>query len=173
MFENVQFFSHLHLKYAKRAIMTQKFFFLTNINMGIKKRRILCWFQICWCRLKQMPLKKARAKKLCKFWVFSILCIFHGFLLLTFVRGISESRHQWIWNQHKILRIFYTHIDIFKGKNCWVIIALFVILKCKCEKNWEQFWEYCGAASLFHLCLLWTQFWNTSHSITIWSRNTL
>ncbi len=26
MFENVQFFSHLHLKYAKSAIMTNKFF---------------------------------------------------------------------------------------------------------------------------------------------------
>jgi hypothetical protein len=37
MFENVQFFSHLYLKYAKSAIMTQKNFFLKNINMGIKK----------------------------------------------------------------------------------------------------------------------------------------
>jgi hypothetical protein len=37
MFENVQFFSHLHFKIAKSAIMTQKFFFLKNINMGIKK----------------------------------------------------------------------------------------------------------------------------------------
>jgi hypothetical protein len=36
MFENVQFFSHLHLKHAKSAIMTQTFFFLKNINMGIK-----------------------------------------------------------------------------------------------------------------------------------------
>jgi hypothetical protein len=31
------FFSHLHFKIAKSAIMTQKFFFLKNINMGIKK----------------------------------------------------------------------------------------------------------------------------------------
>jgi hypothetical protein len=30
MFENVQIFSHLHLKYAKSAIMTPK-----NINMGM------------------------------------------------------------------------------------------------------------------------------------------
>jgi hypothetical protein len=30
IFENVQFFSHLHLKYGKS-------FFLKNINMGIKK----------------------------------------------------------------------------------------------------------------------------------------
>ncbi len=37
MFENVQMFSHMHLNYAKSAIMTQKFFFLKNINMGIKK----------------------------------------------------------------------------------------------------------------------------------------
>ncbi len=37
MFENVQFFSHLHLKYTKSAIMTPKNFFLKNINMGIKK----------------------------------------------------------------------------------------------------------------------------------------
>jgi hypothetical protein len=34
MFENVQFFSHLHLKYAKSAIMTQKKFFLKNFDMG-------------------------------------------------------------------------------------------------------------------------------------------
>jgi hypothetical protein len=31
------FFSHLHLKYAKSAIMTQKKFFFKNIIMGIKK----------------------------------------------------------------------------------------------------------------------------------------
>ncbi len=36
MFENVQFFSHMHFKIAKSAIMTQKKFFLQNINMGIK-----------------------------------------------------------------------------------------------------------------------------------------
>jgi hypothetical protein len=37
MIESVQFFSHLHLKYAKSAIMTQKIFFFKNIIMGIKK----------------------------------------------------------------------------------------------------------------------------------------
>ncbi len=36
MFENVQFFSHLHFKIAKSAIMTQKIFSLKNIIMGIK-----------------------------------------------------------------------------------------------------------------------------------------
>ncbi len=78
------------VKYAKSAIMTQKKIFLKNINMGIKKRRILCWSQICWCRLKQMPLKKARAKKLCEFWVFSFLCIFSWFFAFNFC-----ERHFW------------------------------------------------------------------------------
>jgi hypothetical protein len=36
MFENVHFF-HVHLKFAKSAVMTQTNFFMKNINMGIKK----------------------------------------------------------------------------------------------------------------------------------------
>ncbi len=59
----------------------------------------------------------------------------HSFLALAFFRGICLSRHQQIWIQHKILRFFDTHIDTFPKKNFWVIIALFAILKCKCEKN--------------------------------------
>ncbi len=82
-----------------------------------------------------MPLKKARAKKLCEFWVFSFLWFFRGFLLLTFVRGMSESRHQRIWNQHKILRFLIPILIFFKQKIFWVIIALFAYFKCKCEKN--------------------------------------
>jgi hypothetical protein len=36
MFENVQFFSHLHLKYAKSAIMTKKKF-LEKYQYGYQK----------------------------------------------------------------------------------------------------------------------------------------
>jgi len=36
MFENVQFFSHLHLKYAKSAIITQKKF-LDKYQYGYQK----------------------------------------------------------------------------------------------------------------------------------------
>jgi hypothetical protein len=32
----------IRIKIAKSAIMTQKNFFLKNINMGVKKGRILC-----------------------------------------------------------------------------------------------------------------------------------
>ncbi len=60
----------------------------------------------------------------------------HSFLALAFFRGICLSRHQRIWNQHKILRFFDTHIDILEEKIFGVIIALFAILKCKCEKNY-------------------------------------
>ncbi len=52
MFENVQFFSHLHLKYAKSAIMTQKIFFLKNINMGIKNAEFYADFKFVDADLK-------------------------------------------------------------------------------------------------------------------------
>ena len=114
MFEIVQFFSHLHFKIAKSAIMTQKNFSWKISIWVSKKRRILCWFQIRWCRLKQMPIKKLESKNYANFEYFGFCAFFRGFLLLTFVRGISESRHQRIWNQHKILRLFDTHIDILQ-----------------------------------------------------------
>ncbi len=82
-----------------------------------------------------MPLKKLEPKNYANFEYFRFCAFFRGFWHLTFVRGISESRHQQIWNQHKILRFFDTHIDKFQEKFFWVIIALFAILKCKCEKN--------------------------------------
>ncbi len=135
MFENVQFFSHLHFKIAKSALMTQNFFSWKISIWVLKTRRILCWFQIRWCRLEQMPLKKARAKKLCEFWVFSFLCIFSWFFAFNFVRGISESRHQWIWNQHKILHVFDTHNDNFQEKKFLVHNSTFWHLKMQIEKN--------------------------------------
>ncbi len=100
-----------------------------------KKRRILCWFQIRRCRLNQMPQKKLEPKNYAKFEYFRFCAFFCGFLLLNFVRGISESRHQRIWNQHKIMRFFDTHIDIFQEKNFWVIMALMQILNANATKN--------------------------------------
>jgi hypothetical protein len=55
MFETVQFFVHLHLKFAKNAIMTPKKFSLKNINLN---------------RLKQMPLKKPIAKNYASLIIF-------------------------------------------------------------------------------------------------------
>ncbi len=71
-------------KVCKMCYYDPKIFFFKNINMGIKKRRILCWFQIRWCRLKKMPSKKARAKQLGEFWVFLFLCIFSCFFSFNF-----------------------------------------------------------------------------------------
>ena len=109
-------FFAIAFKVCKKVLLWPKKFFSWKISLWVsKKRRILCWFQIRWCRLKQMPLKKARAKKLCEFGEFRFCTFFRGFLLLTFVRGLTW-KHQQIWNQHKILRFFDTHIDIFKKK---------------------------------------------------------
>jgi hypothetical protein len=55
-------------KVCKKCYYDPQKFFLEKYHYGYPKRRILCWFQIRWCRLKQMPLEKARAKKLCEFW---------------------------------------------------------------------------------------------------------
>jgi hypothetical protein len=66
-----------------------------------EKRRILCWFQICWCRLSEMPLTKVRSKKPRKNQNTQNSL---SFLALTFFRGLCLSRHRRIWNQHKILR---------------------------------------------------------------------
>ncbi len=143
MFENVQFFSHLHFKNAKSAIITQKKFFLQIINMGIKKLRILCWFQIRWCRLSEMTLTKVKSKKNHeKMHKNENTQNLHSFLGPTFFRGICLSRHQRIWNQHKILGFFIPILIFFKKKFFWFIIALFTILKCKCEKT-VHFQTFC------------------------------
>jgi hypothetical protein len=98
---------------CKRCHYDPKKLFLKIINMG-KKRRILCWFQIRWCRLSEMPLIKVKNKK---------------------PRKNAQKRKLPI-------------LIIFKEKNFWVIIALFSILKCKCEKT-LHFQTLCKSKKLF------------------------
>jgi hypothetical protein len=80
-----------------------------------------------------MPLKKARAKNYVNFDYFRFCAFFHGFLLLNFVRGISESRHQRIRFSIKFCVFLIPILIFFKKKIVWVIIALFAVGKC--EKN--------------------------------------
>jgi hypothetical protein len=56
--------------------MTQKNFFLINVNMGIKKTQNFMLISNSLMPTETNAPKKARAKKLRKFWVFSFLCIF-------------------------------------------------------------------------------------------------
>jgi len=66
MFENVQFSSHLHLKYAKSAMMTQKIFF-EKYQYGYQKNaEFYADFKFVDADLNKCP-KIARAKKLCEF----------------------------------------------------------------------------------------------------------
>ncbi len=103
----------------QKVLLWPKKLFLEKYQYGIKKRRILCWFRICWCWLSEMPLTKVKSKKLQKNAQKQKYSKSHSFLALTFFRSICLSRHQLIWNQHKILRFFDTHIDIFQEKSFW------------------------------------------------------
>ena len=122
----------------QKVLLWPQNFFSWKLSIWVSKtRRILCWFQIHWCRLSELPLTKVKSKKpRKKTHKNQNTQNSHSFLALTFFRGICLSRHQRIWNQHEILRCLVTHFDIFKKKIFGVIIALFPILKCKCEKNY-------------------------------------
>ena len=64
MFENVQFFSHLHLKYAKSAIMTQKKNFLEKYHYGYQKNaEFYADFKFVDAGFQEMPLTKVKSKK--------------------------------------------------------------------------------------------------------------
>jgi hypothetical protein len=102
---------------SRNLAFCPKNLFLEKFNMGIKKRRILCRFQIRWCH---MPLKKAWAKKLCEFWIFSFLCIFSWFFAFNFYLGTTA--------------FFYTLLIFFKKKYFWVIIALLQTVNANAKK---------------------------------------
>ena len=107
MFENVQFFRICILRF-------QKVLLLKNINMGIKKRRCLCWFQIRCCRLKQMPIKKLEPKNYAKFeYLFSCLCIFSWFFASDLC-GLMISEMT-LSNQSHFPRFFQSPEDDLPG----------------------------------------------------------
>ncbi len=135
MFENVQFFSHLHFKIAKSAIMTQKIFFLKIIIMGIKNMQNFMLISNS-LMLSEMPLTKVKkqktTKKCTKTKKLKIPIVFWLQLFLgTFVQvGINEFEIS-----IKFCVFLIPILIFFKKKIFWVIIALFAILKCKCGKN--------------------------------------
>ncbi len=149
MFENVQFFSHLHFKIAKSAIMTPNFFFLKNINMGIKNTQNFMLISNSLMPTSTNAPKKLEPKNCAKFEFFRFCAFFRGFLLLTFVRGISESRHQWIWNQHKILHVFDTHNDNFQEKKIVGHNSTFCNFKMQMRKNLYIFQHFAKSKKLF------------------------
>jgi hypothetical protein len=73
----------------------------------------------------------------------------HSFLALAFFRGICLGQHQRIWNQHKILRYFDTHIDIFQEKNCLGHNSTFCNLKMQMRKKLYIFKNFAKSKKLF------------------------
>ncbi len=63
--------------------------------------------------------------------------------------GISESRHQRIWNQHKILRVFDTRIDIFHEKFFLGHNSTFCNLKMQMRKKLYIFKHFAKCKKLF------------------------
>ncbi len=73
----------------------------------------------------------------------------HSFLAPAFFRGICLRRHQQIWNQHKILRFFDTHIDIFQEKKCLGHYSTFCNLKMQMRKKLYIFKHFAKSKKLF------------------------
>ncbi len=92
----------------------------------------------------------------------------HSFLALAFFRGISESRHHRIWNQHKILRYFDTHIDIFQEKNFLGHYSTFWILKMQMRNKLYIFRHFAKSKKLFFCQYLSFSVW-FSLSLKHWS----
>jgi hypothetical protein len=63
MFENVPFFKHMHLKFAKSVIMTQKIFF-TKISMKYQKPQNFFAMGSKKCIEKIYRKKSAKSEKL-------------------------------------------------------------------------------------------------------------
>jgi hypothetical protein len=95
MFESVQFFSHLHLKYAKSAIMTPKNFSGKISRWVSQKHKISCWFQIHSCWLSEMPLIKVKSKKPRKMHKNKNIQISHSFLATAFLGAFASRAQAW------------------------------------------------------------------------------
>jgi hypothetical protein len=66
MSENVLFFEHIHSKFAESANMTSKNLFFYKLLWSIKKRRILCWFEV----FKKKFTKKILGSKTMRILIF-------------------------------------------------------------------------------------------------------
>jgi hypothetical protein len=81
-------------KVCKKCYFDPKKLFLKNINMGLKNAEFYADFKFADADLNKCPLKKLDPKNYANLDFFRFCAFFRGFLLLTFVRGISESWHQ-------------------------------------------------------------------------------
>ncbi len=73
----------------------------------------------------------------------------HSFLALAFFRGICLSRHQRIWNQHKILRFLDILIYWYFSKKFWGHNSTFCNLKMQMRKKLYIFEHFAKSKNLF------------------------
>jgi hypothetical protein len=93
MFENV--FFAFAFKVCKKCYYDPKKFFLEKYHYGYQKNaEFYADFNFVDADLNKSPYKKLEPKNYANFEYFRFCAFFRGFLLLTFVRIISESWHQ-------------------------------------------------------------------------------
>jgi hypothetical protein len=92
MVDNVQIFSHFHLKYAKSA-MTKNFFSL-KISYGYQKTQNFMPISNSLTPAFRNAPNKLKAKNNEKMHKHENIPNSHSFLALAFFRGLCLSRHQ-------------------------------------------------------------------------------
>jgi hypothetical protein len=93
MFENVQFFSHLHFKIAKSAIMT-KFFCFFKYQYGYQKNaEFYADFKFVDGDLNKYPLKKLEPKNYANFEYFRFCAFFRCFWLITLSLAARQEKN--------------------------------------------------------------------------------
>jgi hypothetical protein len=104
-------------KVCKKCYYYLKNFFFEKYHYGYQKNaEFYADFKFIDAGFQKCSQQKLKAKNHEKMHKIENTQKSHSFLALAFFRGICLSRHQWIWNQHKILRFFDTHNDTFQEK---------------------------------------------------------
>ncbi len=98
----------LALKLANSANKSQLNFILQKSDVGIIKRKILCWVRIRWKKFKEIHPKEVIGHN--RHTVIKVKdSIFSYFSLITFLQLFHR-----IWNQHRILRFWIPSLHFWK-----------------------------------------------------------
>jgi hypothetical protein len=126
-------------KVSKQGKYDKKLYFTKNLNMGIKQRRILHWFQKPLRKCEKLLTKKLYAKRV-QNWSFSssILLTWKGFWQIAF-SGWTFFQLLYVHGFERSVKLCVCLILIFKNKVFGVIEYIcenFVeLLECKFARN--------------------------------------
>ncbi len=105
-------------------------------NMGIKKCKIWCWFQIRWKSSKKTLAKKLSARKWHKNGVIDFYYCVQKFRYITSFVWILLHFSQWIWTQHWICVLWLSYRNCAK-KMC-LLLQFLLNLKPNVDETDEK-----------------------------------